>query len=240
MLNPTYSTSSRLLKWLSIIGFALIVAATIVNFVYPGTEQTMGDLFRLFYIHIGTFYGGFFAFFAAVVAGVAYIRTQNPKWDHLGIAGIEIGLGLSTITIVTGSIWAKRLWGQWWVWDPRLTSVAIMWLTYAAYFMLRAGFEDHLKRRRFAAVYSILAFSSVLFTIVIIRVRTDVMHSAVIGPSFFSSSNDSLITPRIAQTTLFNVLAYIVFAIALMWHRIRIQVRSETVLIRKIRLLEQL
>ena len=138
---------------------------------------------RIFYIHPGSFLGSFISFSVALVAGIEHLRSRDARWDTLGLSSIEIGLVFSTITIVTGMAWARPIWNTWWTWDPRLTSVTIMWLAYAAYMMLRAGIEDPERKRRFAAVYGIIAFASVMFTIIIIRVRPDTIHPVVVGPT---------------------------------------------------------
>jgi heme exporter protein C len=236
---PKRSATLKALTYLSVVLFA---AALIMSMAYPGTEVTMGEVQRIFYLHLGTFFGAFVMFFAALVAGVAYLRTSNPKWDTLGLSSVEMGLGLSAITIVTGMIWAQPIWGTYWTWDPRLTTIAIMWLTYAAYLFLRNAMEEPTRRMRFAAVYGILAFGSVLLTVMIIRVRSDVIHPVVAGPSAVSKETlgDFGMTPRIAQTVLFNIFAYIVISVTLLWHRIRLENRTQQVQARKMEIITNL
>jgi heme exporter protein C len=232
----TYAESrNRLLLSLTYFSILLFLAATFMSLLYPGPERSMGEVQRLFYIHLGSFFGGFFAFVAALIAGFAYLWTRNPKWDHLGVAGVEVGLALTAITTVTGAIWARPIWGAYWTWDPRLTTIVIMWLTYAAYLFLRTAIEDPEMRRRFSAVYAILAFGSVILTIVIIRVRPDVIHPVVAGPS--SNSSDVMgefeMSGRISQTVLFNIFSYSIIAATLVWYRLRLEHRQEWLLGRK-------
>lgn len=230
---------TRLLKILTIASGVLVAISLLLTFAYAQAELIQGDAQKLFYVHLGSFFGSFFLFSAAVVAGIQYLRTRKLKWDVLGIAAIEVGLGFALINIVTGAIWARPIWGVWWTWDPRLTTISIMWLTYAAYLMLRAGIEDPERRRRFAAVYGILAFSSVLFTVIIIRVRPDTVHPVAAGPSL--ASEDVLggfdMTPRIVQTLLFSIFAYTFLAAIICWHRIRLENRMAQVQARKAQVL---
>ncbi|MBZ0310517.1 MAG: cytochrome c biogenesis protein CcsA [Anaerolineae bacterium] len=227
------------LRVMTYISMFLLVAATIMSFTYPGTERSMGEVQRLFYIHLGSFFGSFLTFLTAVVAGIYYLRTRDAKWDRLELASIEIGLGLSTVTIVTGAIWARPTWGTYWTWDPRLTTIAIMWLTYAAYLFLRSAIEDPERKRRFAAVYAIIAFSSVILTIIIIRVRPDVIHPTVAGPSVTSSDvqGEFNVTPRIRDTVFFNIFAYCVLSAVLTWHRIRLENKADWIQERKLAIL---
>ena len=84
------------------------------------------------------------------------------------------------MTIVAGSVWGRPAWNTWWTWSPRLTSITVMWLVYVAYFMLRGAVEDEQKRARFAAVYVIAAFITVIMTYVSIRLLRDI-HPVVFG-----------------------------------------------------------
>lgn len=160
---------------------ALALVALAVAFgmelFYAGTDVQQGEVQRLFYIHMGSFFGAFVAFGVAVFAGAAYLRTRNVRWDILALSSIEVGIILAFINLATGSVWARPIWNTWWTWDPRLTSAAVMELTYVAYLMLRRGIENPETRRRFASIYGILAFSTVLFTLLVTRIRPDTIHS---------------------------------------------------------------
>lgn len=235
-----YSESrTRMLKISTYIATVLVAISTVMIFGYVGSDQLQGNVQKLFYIHLPTFFGSFVVFSVAVVAGIQYLRTRDNKWDDLGLAAIEIGLGFSLINIVTGAIWARPIWNTWWTWDPRLTTITVMWLTYAAYMMLRQGIEDPERRRRFAAVYGILAYSSVILTIIIIRVRPDTIHPVAAGPSSTNTSleGDFDMTPRIVQTLLFSIFTYMYLSVILTWHRIRLENRTSEVQARKIKLL---
>jgi len=231
---------TNVLRAITYGALALFVAAMIMNLFYVGPERTQGEVQRVFYIHLGSFLGAFLAFGATVVAGIAYLRTRNTKWDTLGVAGVEIGLGFSTITILTGMAWARPIWNTWWTWDPRLTSIAIMWLAYAAYMMLRAGIEDPERRRRFAAVYGIIAFASLLYTVIIIRLRPDTIHPVVAGPTQADPEGSFEVSGRIRDTLFFNLFTFAVITVVLVWHRVRLQNLLDRTERRKMEVLEEL
>src|SRR5688572_14189059 len=178
-LSPT-PNALRVLTIVTLVGFLITLYLGLVN---VGTDVEQGQVQRLFYVHMPTFFGAFTAFGATVLGGVQYLRTKEARWDRLAVAGVEVGLALSTVNLLTGVAWMRPIWNAWWIWDPRLTSAAIMVLTYAAYLMLRAGIENPDTRRRFASVYGILAITTVILTLVIIRIRPDTIHPAVIGAS---------------------------------------------------------
>jgi heme exporter protein C len=232
----------RMLKLMTWFSVALVIASSLMIFAYARPEALQGNAQKLFYAHLASFFGAFILFATGVVAGIQYLRRREMKWDILGLSAIEVGLIFSAVNIVTGAVWARPIWNTWWTWDPRLTTITIMWLTYAAYLMLRAGIEDPDRRRRFASVYGILAFTSVLLTVIIIRVRPDTIHPVAAGPSLSSDSatGDFDMSPRVVQTLLFSIFAYTIVAITITWHRIRLENRSEAVHARKSELLSRI
>lgn len=139
-----------ILDVLSIVGLGV---STYFALVYAPPEAVMGNVQRVFYFHVGTAWVGMIGFILAAVSGIAYLVAKDARWDRFEVAAIEVSAMFFFITIVLGSIWAYPVWNTWWTWDPRLTSEAIMVLTYAAYIMLRQGIENPEQRRRFAAVY---------------------------------------------------------------------------------------
>ncbi|WP_119068592.1 cytochrome c biogenesis protein [Aggregatilinea lenta] len=231
---------TQTLRVLTVAAVTLFALALLMDFFYVGPEAEQGEAQRIFYVHLGSFLGAFFGFGAAMLGGALYLRTRNPKWDTLSLTGVETGLGFSAITIITGMAWARPIWNTWWTWDPRLTSVTIMWLAYAAYLMLRAGIEDPERKRRFAAVYAIVAVASVFFTIVIIRVRPDTIHPVAIGPSEAEPEGSFDMSPRIVETLLFNLFTFGVITVTLMWHRIRLENLLDSIARRKMRLLAEM
>lgn len=99
----------RLLILTAVTAIALVVGLILALFIVsPDADQ--GDVQRLFYIHMPSFFGAFVAFSAAVVGGIGYLRTRNVKWDTLALSGIEVGLAFSVVTLATGSIWARPIW----------------------------------------------------------------------------------------------------------------------------------
>jgi len=237
----TYSESrTRLLRGLTIAAAVLFVVGLYLALFWVGPERQQGAAQRIFYVHLGSFLGSFIAFGATVVAGIAYLRTRNLRWDIFGLANVEIGLGMAAITVVTGMTWARPIWNTWWTWDPRLTSVTIMWLAYAAYLMLRSGIEDPERQQRFAAVYGIIAFASVLFTIIIIRVRPDTIHPVVAGPTQADPMGSFEVTGRIRDTLFFNLFTFAVITVVLVWYRIRLENLIQHVTRRKLEVLSEL
>ncbi len=239
MTDTTLPAQSRVLRTLTIVAVLMFVAAILMALFYAPTDS-QGHIQRIFYPHLGSFMGGALAFLLGAIASVMYLVRRTPRWDTLALASIEVGLVFTGFNIVSGSIWARPIWNTWWTWDPRLTSAAIMWLAYAAYLMLRNGLEDPDRRSRFAAVYGILAFASVIFTTVITRVRPDTIHPVVVGPSPQNAQGSFEINSSAMTVTLvFNILTFIVLTLTLIWHRVRLEAISQRVQALKLRIVSQ-
>jgi heme exporter protein C len=134
-----------------------LIAGLIMAFGVAPREVTQGNVQRIMYVHVPAILAGYLAFTVVLVASIAYLATRSPAADRLAHASAEVGVVFTGINIVTGAIWGKPTWGTWWTWDARLTSVAIMFVMYLGYLLLRGMLEDRERAARFAAVLGIVA-----------------------------------------------------------------------------------
>lgn len=223
---------------LTVVSVVMVVLGVLASLFYAPTEATMGAVQRLFYVHVGTAWAGALAFGATLVAGIIYLITRDMRWDRIGYASVEVGLILTTIALVMGMTWGQYAWGTPWTWDPKLTSFAVMWLSYAAYLMLRNGIEDPERRARFAAVYGIVAFAGVVFTYYGVRWIEATIHPYVVGESA-SNSGDFGMSSRMLQTMFLNLATYTVVFVTLAWHRVRLDVFRGKLEALKMRLIQE-
>ncbi len=222
--SPPIVRRDRMLKGLSILAGLGFILALYMALVYAGTDSVQGNVQRIFYLHLGAFMGATVGFITAIVGGIAYLRTRRVAWDTLSLSGVEVGLALTTITLITGMVWARPMWNTWWTWDPRLTSAAIMALTYAAYLMLRNALENADKRRKFASVYAIFAILTVFLTFIITRIRPDTIHPNVIGPSATNAQGSFAMTANMGAALGVNILVWcLLITPVLIWWRIRLE-----------------
>jgi heme exporter protein C len=200
-------------------------------------DAIQGAVQRIFYLHLSAFGGAGIGFGAAVIGGIVYLRTRRVWWDMLALAGVEVGLMLAVVTVTTGSIWARPICNSWWTWDPKLTSAAIMALTYAAYLMLRSGIDGLDRQRRFASVFGIIAFVSVVNMFTVSRVRPDTLHDPIFGPGALGGG-----LPAAMQVALFvNLFVWAgLVAPALIGWRLRLERRRLANEVRRWRLLDRL
>jgi heme exporter protein C len=211
----------RMLKILDGVTILLFLIAVGMVFFYAPLEAVMGQVQRVFYFHVANAWVGMLGFMVAAIAGIAFLRKGDRKWDIVGLSAIEISFVFFFTAIVSGSIWARGSWGTWWTWDPRLTTAAICELVYAAYFLLRQGIEDPDRRARFGAVYAILSFISVPLTFISIRIfRT--IHPVIIGSGGSGAAGSFDMSPKMLHTFIFSLITFSIIFADLLWHRIRL------------------
>jgi heme exporter protein C len=195
---------------------AVLVALAMV-FLYAPREATMGDVQRIFYFHVASAWVGFFAFLVTSAAGIGYLTRREQWWDVLALSSVEVGLTFITMTVVTGSLWARPVWGAYWTWEPRLTISAIQWALYLAYAMLRASIESPERKARFAAVYGIVAFVTVPLSWFAIR------WWRTIHPQILTDTGGMAVTPRMLHTLLVSLAAFTLLYATLLRQRMRLE-----------------
>ena len=222
------SERPRLLSILTVITLLMLAVAIYMVFVYAPVEAVMGLVQKVFYFHVANAWGGMLSFMAAALAGGIYLRSGRRFWDVFSLSAVEIGMVMMLIAIISGSIWARPIWNTWWTWDPRLTTVTIMELIYAAYLMLRQGIDEPERRARFASIYAIIGFLSVPLTFFSIRFYRTI-HPVIIGSSDPSAAGAFEMTPVMLQTFLFSLLTFSFIFATLLWYRVRMGLLSDRV-----------
>ncbi len=187
-------------------------------FVYVPTEAEQGIVQRIFYFHVPCAWVAFAAFGLVAIAGFFYLRFGQKIWDDLARAAAETGMLFCSLVLITGSLWARPIWGTWWTWDSRLTTTLVLWLLYAAYLMLRAMAEELPQVGRLAAVVGIVAAADIPVIVISVRLwRT--IHPAVI---ITRQGRHGLEDPRMIATLLVAFAAVTVLWIWLLMLRFSI------------------
>jgi heme exporter protein C len=115
-----------------------------------------GESSRILFFHVPMAWASFAGFIGAAVWSVLYLVKRDLRHDRAAHVAIQLGLLFGVLATVTGAIWARIEWGDYWNWDPRQTSILISLLFYGAYLALRGAVEDPEKRARLSAAYAIL------------------------------------------------------------------------------------
>ena len=146
-----------------------MLVALYMIFLFAPEEATMGEVQRIFYIHVPSAWTAFLAYFLVFLGSVGYLWKRSRFADDLAHAAGEVGFVFCTCVLVTGPLWAKPVWGIWWTWDARLTSTFILWLLFVSYLMLRSYLINPAREALLAAVVGVLGFVDVIVDYMAIR-----------------------------------------------------------------------
>ena len=163
---------------------AWIAGWILMAFFWAPLVPVLGETTRVLYFHIPAAWVTVLALGWSMVHSVLYLRRRRMEHDHHAAAAAEIGILFCVLATVSGSLWARAMWGSYWNWDPRETSIFFLLLIYAAYLALRSAIEQPERRARLAAIYSSVAFVTVPFLIF------------VVPRIYFSLHPDPIINPR--------------------------------------------
>lgn len=165
----------NLLAWLLWLWISLVIVGA---FYYaPLAEGFIGQSSRILFFHVPMAWVSFVAFIAAGIWSLLYLfRGRNPRHDTAAAVAIQLGLVFGILATVTGALWAKVMWGAYWNWDPRQTSILIALLFYGAYLALRTAMEDWETRARLSAAYSVLGLVVAPFLFFILPRLTFSLH----------------------------------------------------------------
>jgi len=144
----------KILPWLLWLWLALVILGA---FLYAPAAVGFKGSSRILFFHVPMAWVSFLAFLTAGVQSLRYLYAgRERRLDRSAAAAVELGLAFGVLATVTGALWAKVMWGAYWNWDPRQTSILVALLFYAAYLALRAAVEDGETRARLASVYAVL------------------------------------------------------------------------------------
>jgi heme exporter protein C len=170
-MRPQFAQVAKLLLGLWLAG--VVVAMFLLVPQYAG----LGNAGRIIIMHVPTAWVTSVAFAVSAVYSVLYLRRRRVADDTFAVAAAEVGFLFCILATVTGAIFAQIVWGVFWNWDPRETSILVLLLIYAAYFALRSAIDDLERRRRLAAAYNLFAAVTMPFLLFVApRVAESSLH----------------------------------------------------------------
>jgi heme exporter protein C len=148
--------SAAALPWLVALTAALLVVGLFLALVAAPPDYQQGDSARIMFIHVPAAWTALFAYVLIVLASASSLIWRHPLADIAGREAAPIGASFTLICLVTGSLWGKPMWGTWWVWDARLTSVLILFFLYLGYLALANAFDEPTRGARAAAILALV------------------------------------------------------------------------------------
>lgn len=214
-----YKTSTRLLPWLTVAFIICFAYGLIAGLFIAPADYQQGDGFRIMYVHVPSAFAGM-----AIYAVMAVCAALTLIW-RVKIAAIclscsaPIGASLTFLALVTGSIWGKPMWGTWWIWDARLTSVLILFFLYLGFIALQSVIQHQSSRDQAGAVLALVG-----------SINLPIIHYSVIwwntlhqGPSISQFAKPA-IAPAMLYPLLAMITAFMLFYAIIVILRIRNQI----------------
>ncbi len=187
------------LRALSIATAVVLVGAASLIFFWVPEDADQGLIQKIFYIHVPLAIMALIGFVAGGVMAIKQLRTRSVEWDMRSYVAIHLSLIFATAALITGSIWARASWGEWWVWDePVLVSFLIVFLLYCCYQPLRFSIEDPEKQARYASVFAIAAGAFVPINFTAVRMAAQEIHPRVLSTTGGSMPGEMRLTFLVA------------------------------------------
>jgi heme exporter protein C len=173
---------------------ALLLAGLALAFYWVPTAPIEGFRQRIFYLHVPIALTAYACFAWGAWKALRLLWTRDRRYDLESYTAVHMGVIFGILTLVTGSIWARTSWGHWWVWGSRqLVLFLVLFLFYAAYFMLRFSVDPGPRRANLSAVYALFGVALIPVSFLAIRLAEDLVHPVV----FTHDVNSNLTTSQL-------------------------------------------
>ena len=158
LANPTrfMSLSARLLPWVSGLAAALIAIGLYMAFFTAPPDYQQGHTAKIMYVHVPSAWLSMFIYALVAASSFGLLVFRHPLADVSAKAAAPIGAVFTFLCLVTGSLWGKPMWGAFWAWDPRLTSVLILFFLYLGLIALRSSLDDEQLAGNLTAILAIV------------------------------------------------------------------------------------
>jgi heme exporter protein C len=190
------------------------LSLALVFFVAP-EDADQGISQKIFYFHVPIALTAYACFGWGALKALLYLWRKDERYDLESYVGIHLGTVFGTLTLLTGSIWAKASWGVWWTWSSnQLVLFLVLFLFYCAYFMLRFSVEEGPRRASLSAVYALFGVVLVPVSFFAIRLASDFIHPTVFNREGPQMSGTMFATFCVAWGAI-TVLAYVLYRVEL-------------------------
>lgn len=222
--RSTGTRATRVLGILCLLGIAwLFVFAIIVS----PPDVTQGETVRIMYAHVPSAWLAYLAFVVSAFASAMYLwkRTRSLTWDRIAGASAEIGVLFMAITLVTGALWGRITWGVFWTWDARLTTTALLFVTYLGYLAVRGLGGTHHQRARRSAVLALLAVFEIPLVHFSVRLWNSLHQEATVA-----NPNGEVEMDGLMLFSLFvGIIAFTLLYVWLLLHRQRVLAMEDAI-----------
>ena len=213
-----------ILPWTSMGALTAILLALYFGIFDSPADYQQGETVRIMYVHVPAAWMALFTYTVMAIASGSFLIWKHPLADLSAQAAAPIGAGFTAIALVTGALWGQPMWGTWWVWDARLTSVLILFFLYLGYMALVNGFDDPERGSRMGAILALVGFVNVP----IIKFSVD-WWNTLHQPASISRLDAPAIDPSMLTPLLLMAIGFKLFFISILIVRIKTQLLKKRI-----------
>ncbi|MBF0423435.1 MAG: cytochrome c biogenesis protein CcsA [Magnetococcales bacterium] len=205
---------NRLLAWNRWLGWGtlLLLSACLWMVFHVPMDYQQGNAVRILYVHVPSAKMALFVYLILTLFSIWYLWKKSETADILAEAAAYVGAAFALVTLVSGSLWGKPMWGTWWAWDARLTSMLVLLILYVGIIALRNAFDDTVKGGRATAILAIFG-----------AVDLPIIHFSVVWwrtlhqpPSFNQSASGPTITGPLLPPLIWMSVAFVLLGMFLL------------------------
>lgn len=216
--------SAALMPWAAALTLVLMATGFYLALAGSPADYQQGETVRIMYVHVPAAWMALFCYACLAAASAVAIIWKHPLSDLAAKATAPVGACFTFLALVTGSLWGKPMWGTWWVWDARLTSVLILFFLYLGYMALRGAFDSPARGARAAAILALVGFVNVP----IIKFSVDWWNTLHQPTSVFKMDGPA-IHPSMLAPLLVMALAYTAFYLWVLLLRVRGEIAASKI-----------
>jgi len=179
--------------WWKVLGAILVLYSTVGGLLIGVPRLAiLNETIRNLYFHVPMWFAMITLFSISVFYSIMFLLKGEESYDTRAVESVNVGVVFSILGLITGSLWAKYTWGQFWSFDVKQNFSAIAILLYFAYLILRNAIDEEQKRAKISAIYNIFAFPMMVVLIMVLPRLSDSLHPGNGGnPGFNSYDLDS-------------------------------------------------
>lgn len=206
LANPTrfMELSGRILPWVVVMAVGLIASALYMAFFVAPDDYQQGQTVKIMYIHVPAAWLAMMAYGVVALSSFGLLVFRHPLADVSAKAAAPLGAAFTLIALITGSLWGKPMWGTYWVWDARLTSMLMLFFLYLGLVALRSSIDDERMASRLTAILALVGI--ILLPIIKFSVEWwNTLHQPSTGltSTVHSSMRTTLLVSAVGFTVLF-------------------------------------
>jgi heme exporter protein C len=208
LANPTRFLAfvAAVLPWLAGLGTLLLGIGLYLTFFVAPADYQQGETVRIMYIHVPAAWLAMGCYTLMAISSIGTLVWRHPLADVSARAAAPLGAAFTLLCLVTGSLWGKPMWGTWWVWDARLTSVLVLFLMYCGVIALWNAIEDPARAGRSVAVLTLVGFVNIPIVKFSVDWWNTLHQPASIMRLGGSTIHGSMLWPLLVMITAFTVI----------------------------------